>query len=168
MKIKYPSKIYLIVSVCLILSLMISVTMLSGCGKSEVTVPDVVGMSQEEAESVISDAGLTMKVSRERYSKETPEGYIDKMDTKAGETLQKGEEVKVVISLGKGVMVPSMSVLTGSEAENLLTVLGLKCTIVEEYSDEVPEGNVISYTDPGATLPVGSEVTVTVSKGPQP
>ena len=168
MKIKFPSYLKFIISICIVVSLLLSVVMLSGCGTSEVTVPDVVGMSQEEAESVISDAGLTMKISRERYSKETPEGYIDKMDTKAGETLQKGDEVKVVISLGKGVMVPSMSILTGSEAENLLTVLGLKCVIVEEYSDEVPEGNVISYTDPGATLPVGSEVTVTVSKGPQP
>ena len=168
MKTKFYYCIRLVSCIIVISALILSVSALAGCGNSEVSVPDVVGMSQEEAQNTITDAGLTMKVSRERYSKETPEGYIDKMDTKAGETLQKGEEVKVVVSLGKGVMVPSMSVLTGSEAENLLTVLGLKCVIVEEYSDEVPEGNVISYTDPGATLPVGSEVTVTVSKGPQP
>lgn len=156
------------VSIALVLVLALSALALTACGSSEVTVPDVTGMTKQEAENAITEAGLTMTVSRERFSKETPEGSIDKMDTKAGETLKKGDEVKVVVSKGKGVMVPSLGVLTGAEAENLLVVLGLKCTIVEEYSNDVPAGNVISYTDSGSTLPVGSMVTVTVSKGPQP
>lgn len=158
----------IIISLFVLIALLLTAATFAGCGKSEATVPNVVGLSQEEAESAVADAGLTMKVSRERYSKETPEGYIDKMDTEAGQMLPAGEEVRVVVSLGKGVTVPSMSVLTGREAENLLTVLGLKCILVEEYSDEIAEGNVISYTDPGATLKEGSEVSVTVSKGPQP
>ena len=148
-----------------IISMLITMTALCGCGSKTVVVPDVVSMTKEEAEKTIADAGLVMKVTRDRYSDNNPEGTVDKMKTPAGEELQKGEEVKVILSRGKGVMVPDVWALTGKEAENLLTVLGFNCKVVEEYSDEVEEGRIISYTDQGMTLPEGSDVTLTVSLG---
>ncbi len=150
-----------------LLSAFLIIAVLSGCAASEITVPDVTGLSIEEAEKTINDAGLTMVVSRERFSNKTPEGYVDKMDTAAETVLKAGEEVKVVKSKGKGIQVPDMGVLTGAEAENLLTVLGLHCIVEEEYSDTVEKGNIISYTDGGATLPEGSDVTIVVSVGKQ-
>ena len=167
-----------ILSVCLVLTLVASVALLAGCGNSgsaekaadtaaKVTVPDVVGMSQADAEKAITDAGLTMVVRYSRFSNTTEEGAIDKMLTAAGEEVEKGAEVTVVTSQGKGVVVPNMGPLTGREAQNLCSKVGLTPVMVEEFSDDVPEGNVIGYTDGGQTLPVGSEVTITVSKGPQ-
>ncbi len=155
-----------IVSVLLAAALLLSLMLLAGCGSSTAVVPDVVGMSQQEAEAAVTDAGLVMKVSRERYSDDTPAGDIDRMDTAAGEELDKGETVKVVVSLGKGATVPDMGALTPAEAENLLTVLGFNCIVEEEYSDDVPQGSIISYTDGGRTLAFGSDVTLTVSRGP--
>lgn len=155
-----------IISLILAALCIVSVVALAGCSKT-VTVPDVAGMTKEEAESAVADLGLSLTVQRERYSKKTPAGSIDAMITKAGESAESGSEVKVIASLGEGREVPNLSVLTGKEAENLVKKVGLNPIIVEENSDEVEEGNVISYTDGGQTIPVGSDVTITVSKGPK-
>lgn len=161
------SVIKTILSTVLILAVIASVAALVGCGSSQITVPDVTGMTKDEAEQTITDAGLTMEVQRERYSDKTPEGSIDAMITKAGEAVDKDSVVKVISSLGEGVSVPNIGVLTGKEAANLVSKVGLNPIIVEEYSDDVEEGNVISYTDGGEIIPVGADVTITVSKGPE-
>lgn len=146
----------------------LSAALLTGCGApATVTVPDVVGMTQADAEQAITDLGLTMTVARSRFSNNNPEGSIDAMVTEANTEAEPGSEVKVVLSQGEGVQVPGMWVLTGAEAANLLTKVGLNPIIVEEYSDDVEAGNIITYTDSGQTLPVGSDVTLTVSKGPE-
>ena len=155
-----------ITSLILAVLLIASVAVMAGCSKA-VTVPDVTGMTLEEAESTIKGLGLTMNVQRERYSKKNPAGSVDSMITKVGDTVEAGGEIKVVGSLGEGREVPNLSVLTGKEAENLVRKVGLNPIIVEEYSDEVEAGNVISYTDGGQTIPKGADVTITVSKGPE-
>ena len=155
-----------IVSALVIVTVLASVAVLAGCAK-QATVPDLVGMTKEEAEAAVSKLELTLVVQRERYSKKNPAGTIDAMITKAGDTVKAGTEVKVVGSLGEGREVPNLSVLTGKEAENLVKKVGLNPIIVEEFSDEVEAGNVISYTDGGQTIPKGADVTITVSKGPK-
>ena len=157
-------------SVCMILLLavVLSTVALAGCGAKEAAVPDVVGMTKADAEKALTDAGFTMTVQRERFSPRNPAGSVDKMITEAGTKAAAGTEVKVILSLGEGIPLPNLSVLSGKEAETYLKALDLKPIIEEEYSDEVEEGNVISYTDAGNTVPVGSEVTVKVSKGPKP
>lgn len=152
----------------LITAVLLITALLCSCGgKKAAAVPDVVGMTESEAEKAITDAGFTMTVKYSRFSDNNPEGTVDKMLTAPGEELEAGAEVKVVTSQGKGVLVPNMGVLTGNEAANLCAKVGLSPIVVEEFSDEVEQGNVISYTDGGQTLPVGSEVTITVSKGPE-
>ena len=153
---------------CLVLAAIcvVSVALLAGCN-SKITVPDLVGKTKEEAEAAVADLGLTLNVQRERYSKKNPAGSIDSMITKVGDTLDKGAEVKVVGSLGEGVEVPNISVLTGKEGANFVAKVGLNPIVVEEYSDDVEEGNIISYTVGGQTIPKGADVTITVSKGPK-
>ena len=72
------------------------------------------------------------------------------------------------MSLGEGIPVPNIGILSLKEAESLLKAVDLNPVVVEEYSDEVEAGNIISYTDGGQTIAVGSDVTITVSKGPKP
>ena len=156
------------IGVMLVLTVIGSVAMLAGCGgPKEVTLPDIVGMEKQQAEDALTAVGLTMNVQRERYSDKNPKGTVDKVMVKEGETFTEGDEVKVILSMGEGVTIPNLSVLTGREAESYLKALDLNPILVEEYSDEVEEGYVISYTDAGNTIAVGSDVTVTVSKGPE-
>ena len=159
-------RIKTIISLFIAVIFIASAAALAGCSAS-VTVPDVTGMTLEEAENAITGLELTMNVQRERYSKKNPEGTVDSMITKAGETVDKSSEVRVIKSLGEGREVPNLSVLTGKEAENLVRKVGLNPILVEEYSDTVEPGNVISYTDAGQTIPKGADVTITVSKYPE-
>jgi len=156
-----------IVSAVLMIAVIASVAALAGCGSQKITVPDVAGMTKADAEKAVTDAGLTMEVQRENFSDKVAEGSVISMITKAGESVDKGSVVKVVLSRGEGVTVPNIGVLTGKEASNLVTKVGLKPVIVEEFSSEVEAGNVISYTDAGQIIKAGSEVTITVSKGPE-
>lgn len=155
-----------IVSVLIVVTVLASVAVLAGCSK-QIAVPDLTGMTKEDAEAKLTDLGLTMNVQRERFSKKNPAGTIDAMITEVGTNVEEGSEVTVIGSLGEGREVPSLSVLTGKEAENLVKKVGLNPIIVEEFSDEVEAGNVIEYTDAGQTLPIGSDVTIKVSKGPK-
>ena len=150
----------------LLITVLASVAILAGCSK-EVTVPDVVGMTKDDADSTLKNVGLELTVSRERFSEKNPEGTVDKMRTEAGEAVKSGDTVDVILSKGAGSIVPSMDSLSGEEAKNLLIAVKLNPVIVEEYSNEVEEGMIISYTDKGKTLAEGSDVTVTVSKGPE-
>ncbi len=161
------SLLKIIVSAVLMLTIIASVAALAGCGNQKITIPDVVGMTKADAEKAITDAGLTMEVQRENFSDKIAEGSIISMITKAGESIDKGSVVKVVASLGEGVTVPNLGVLTEREATNLVTKVGLKPVVVEEFSNDVEAGNVISYTDAGQIIKAGSEVTITVSKGPE-
>lgn len=155
-----------IVSVLIVVTVLASVAVLAGCSK-QIAVPDLTGMTKEDAETKLTDLGLTMNVQRERFSKKNPAGTIDGMITEVGTNVEEGSEVKVIVSLGEGREVPSLSVLTGKEAENLVRKVGLNPIIVEEFSDEIEAGNVIEYTDAGQTIPKGADVTITVSKGPK-
>ena len=145
---------------------LVSVAALAGCSK-EVTVPDVVGLSEEEAGSAITDAGLTMKVQRERYSKTNPKGTVDKMITEAGEVLESGSEVRVILSLGIGTTIPNVAGMPLSEGQNMVVVMGLNPIIVEEFSDDVEEGVIIGNDNPNTQVERGTDVTVIVSKGPE-
>lgn len=155
-------------TVCLLLIVLLtaSVAMLAGCGSKVVTVPDLVGNTKEAAEKELSDLGLTLTVQRERFSKVNPKDSVDEMVTKAGTEAEAGSEVQVVLSLGEGRTVPNVYALTAREAENLIRKVDLNPIMVEEYSDDVPEGGIISCSDSGQIIAKGSDVTVTVSKGP--
>ena len=46
----------------------------------EVELPDVVGMSKEEAQKTVEDLKLVFEVSKEEYNKDVPEGYVISQD----------------------------------------------------------------------------------------
>ena len=46
----------------------------------EVEMPNVVGLSKEEAQKEIEEAGLQFEVSSEEYNKDVPEGYVVSQD----------------------------------------------------------------------------------------
>ncbi|HEY8018474.1 MAG TPA: PASTA domain-containing protein, partial [Actinomycetota bacterium] len=53
------------------------------------------------------------------------------------------------------------------EATKRLEAQKFQVSIVEEFSNDVEEGRVISQSPSGAEAPSGSTITLTVSKGPE-
>ena len=144
----------------------ITVVLSSGEEAKMTEVPDVVGRSEAEAEKMIQDANLIVRHDSD-YSSEVEEGDVISSDPKAGTEVEEGTEVTIVISLGaEQATVPDLRNRTASEAESALADAGLSGSASEEYSDSVPEGQVISQgIDPGEKVEKGTTVSYVVSLG---
>ena len=66
----------------------------------QVGVPNVVGMTREEAERTIEGAGLAFKPRRIHFDGKAPSGAVTGQDPPAGLPVKSGFEVKVDISKG--------------------------------------------------------------------
>ncbi|MBO1264080.1 PASTA domain-containing protein [Proteiniclasticum sp. SCR006] len=136
--------------------------------ETKVMMPIVMGKTRAQAEKVLVETGLLVKI-RESYSSEVVKGNVISSDTAAGKEVRKGSTVIITVSLGKEpvekVMVPDVTGRARSEAVSLLESAGLTVRITEAYSDTVPEGMVMAQ-NPGAVLvEPGTTVNLTISKG---
>ena len=136
----------------------------------EVTVPGVTGMEQAEAEEALEEAGLTLGDVDEEHSEDVAEGVVISQDPEAETSVEEGDSVDLVVSLGpevEEVTVPDVTGMEQADAEEALEEAGLSVGDVdEEYSDEVDEGVVISQ-DPAAdeTAEEGASVDLVMSLG---
>lgn len=143
----------------------ITLTVSGGPGQSE--VPDVTGLSQQQATSELEDAGFTASVET-APSSDVDEGLVISTDPAGGETARRGSEVKVTVSSGaEQVKVPPVVGETINAAEQQLSAVGLEFSSSEEASDR-PAGEVIDQSpSAGTSVDPGSSVTLTVSSGPE-
>ena len=148
------------------------ITIYVSTGAGKVTVPNLVGKSQEEAESALSEAGLNGSASEE-YS-DTEAGKVISQEIDSGEKVDKGTTVSYVVSKGKKpeekVTMPPVVGVYQSRAESLLRAAGLSVgKVTSEYSDTDAEGVVISASfNEGDKLYPGTVVNLVVSKGAKP
>ncbi len=136
----------------------------------EVEMPNVVGLSKEEAQKEIENAKLVFEVSSEEYNKDVPEGFVISQDPAYMENYNKvkeGSTVSVVISKGlEKTTVPNVEGKEKNEAIKMLEDANLKAEVVEETSRTVEEGYVISQeTDPDSEAYAGDTVKIHVSTG---
>lgn len=137
---------------------------------AEVEMPNVVGMSKEEAQKEVEAAKLEFEVEKEEYNKEVPEGYVISQDPTYMERFNKvkeGSTVKVVISKGQEkATVPNVKGKEKEEAIKLIEEAKLKAEVIEETSKTVKEGYVISQeTDQETEAFVGDTIKIHVSTG---
>ncbi|MGQ9732223.1 MAG: Stk1 family PASTA domain-containing Ser/Thr kinase [Candidatus Zipacnadales bacterium] len=140
-----------------------------------VIVPGVTGLSREQAEQALSDAGLTLGEVTERPDAERPPGTVIAQTPAMGERIPAGTAVDLVVAVPKdkeATIVPVINVvgLPLKDAQANLQRVRLQVGKVEEvYDDEVPAGIVISQDIPPDTeVREGQSVGLKVSKGPEP
>ena len=136
----------------------------------DVELPNVVGLSREEAEQKIKEAKLVFEVETEEYDSEVEENKIISQDPKYVENYNKvkqGSTVKVVISKGtEKTTVPNIKGKEREEAVKLIEEAKLKAEVIEETSKTVKEGFVISQeTEPDTEVNAGDTVKIHVSIG---
>ena len=136
---------------------------------AEVVLPEVVGMSKEEAQKTVEDLKLVFEVSSEEFNKDVPEGYVISQDPTyiADYHVKEGSSVKVVISKGQEkTTVPKVVGMTREEAEEALEEANLKAEIVEETSKTVEKGYVISQeVEADSEAYAGDTIKIHVSTG---
>jgi serine/threonine-protein kinase len=136
-----------------------------------VQVPSVSGLSVEDAQSRLRAAGLGVRIAEGEYSKRVPEGSVLRIQPAEGTTLEKGDPVTVVPSLGPPpVKVPDLLGRTVREARGLLRGAELEVgKLTRRYSDELAAGRVIEQGVAARDeAPFGSAIDLVVSKGPFP
>ncbi|MBR5474645.1 MAG: Stk1 family PASTA domain-containing Ser/Thr kinase [Lachnospiraceae bacterium] len=133
----------------------------------EVEMPDLVGKPWEEAEDLLEKAGLYSKIERaenENYE----ENVVIEQEVSAGTMVKKGRRVIITInSFTTEREIPESLVgLPLNTVKYQLNKLGLEIEVVEQFSEEVGEGKVISLEPgEGTTVQVTDIIKVYVSKG---
>jgi Serine/threonine protein kinase len=134
-----------------------------------VSVPDLVGKTQEEARRLLEAARLIPYVGGQVNDESIPLGSVVSQEIPAGQELQEGQTVTYTLSLGPSIVlieVPDFSQAPLNFARNQLEILGLQVVVVEQSSPSIDPGYIISQTPrPPARVPPGTEVTLVVSRG---
>jgi eukaryotic-like serine/threonine-protein kinase len=146
------------------------VVLVLSAGPRQVTVPEVSGLSTEEAVAELAGADLAAVVA-ERHDERVPSGTVIASDPPAGEEVDEASEVMVTVSLGPTPReVPALVGSSLAEARELVDEAGLELVVAERrYDPEAPVDQVLSQEpDPAAVRYAGDEVTVVVSDGPAP
>ena len=135
----------------------------------EVELPNLVGMSKEEAQKEAENLKLKIEIKEEEFNKEVPEGFIISQDPKYIEkyNVKEGSTITVVVSKGQEkTKVPNVKGKSQEEALQLLEEANLKAEIIEETSKTVKEGYVVSQeTEPDEEAFAEDTVKIHVSKG---
>ena len=144
------------------------VTLIVSLGPPPVDVPNLVGMTLEEARVALKDARLKLGDVDREFNEKFPADQIARQDVSDEEQAPQGSAVDVVVSDGPApVNVPGVTGKSQEQATSLLQTAGFHVTVEEEYSDEVGAGDVISQSPAkGTKLQPGQSVTVVVSLGP--
>jgi len=144
----------------------------------EYAVPDLIGMTLEEAENDERVKDIFTITSTEEANDETPVGEIFWQDPKA-DSLKKGENLVIEVKISTGAATGEMLDVTNKtyqEAKLLMKKLieDYELTMEEPseeawvFNDEVNSGYIISSSPArGEPLKKGDTITLVISKGPQ-
>ncbi|KEI96971.1 protein kinase [Clostridium botulinum A2B7 92] len=137
-------------------------------GGKKVEVPNVVGLTKEEAEKVLSEKKLKLVVAQ-KVKSDKKEGTILESYPKSGEKVAENSEVRVSISSGKVVVVPNLKGMELDSAKKAIQDSKLKLGNVKyEFNDNVAAGKIISQTpDVDAEVEEEAEISLVVSNGPE-
>ena len=131
-----------------------------------VRVPDVVGMTEDEATEELETAGFAVEVDERPSQRE--EGEVIKQDPKARERLEEGETVTITVSSGvRQVTVPDVEGMKLPEAQEEIESAGLKVGEVTRVESEEDPGTVLDQSPPADTeVDVDSAVDLDVAESP--
>ncbi len=138
---------------------------------NQVSVPDVVALSQADAMAAITNAGLTVGTITTASSNSIPAGSVISESPSAATIVTAGSAVNLTISSGAlQVSVPNVVGMTQADASTAITAAGLAGgTVTTAFSSTVASGTVISQSPPAGTqVSPASVVNLVVSSGPAP
>ncbi len=126
------------------------------------TVPDVIGLTQEDAQALLQQEGFeNVEVTEEKS--DAAAGSVISVSPEPG--VRSKAQAKIVLTVATPYVVPAVAGLPLEEAEAALIAEGFVPTTARVYNEEAAEGTVLG-TDPseGTQLPSGSEVCINIAK----
>ena len=137
---------------------------------SYLTMPETTGRTLTDVQADLDALGLRTQLEEE-FSDDVDTGSVTRSDPEGGSSVHKRAEVQLYVS--KGVDMKTVPEVTGKsqdEAQRSLTDAGLAVgAVTDAYSEDVPQGQVISQSvAAGTSLAHDSAVDIVLSKGREP
>jgi serine/threonine-protein kinase len=147
-------------------------------GKPQAEVPDLVNLTQAEAEAALADAGLGVGAVTQEPSTSVPAGSVIRQDPAVGTKVDKGSTVSFVVSTGSpsptatptpspsasGVSVPNVYGMQSTVAAQELGAAGLTPVFRQKPNTGQQPGTVVKIKpDAGTVVPAGSAVTLVIA-----
>jgi serine/threonine-protein kinase len=135
--------------------------------EAALTVPDVVGETEDEATDLLEELGFQVRVERE-FNDDERRGIVYEQDPEPDSPGEEGDAVTITVSKGaQGVEVPSLVGMTEDEAIAAIEEAGLEVGNIVAVDSQEPEGTVLGQTPPaGSKADAESSVDLEVSGGP--
>ena len=132
----------------------------------QVAVTDVSGRSVEVATRALEGDGFVIGETTQQPSADVDEGDVIETDPPAGEQVDEGSTISLVVSSGpENVTIPSLTNFTYDRAKEILEGMGLK--VDKRLQDSTEPRDQVLNTDPpaGTSVESGSRVDLIVSRG---
>ncbi|MCR4669076.1 MAG: Stk1 family PASTA domain-containing Ser/Thr kinase [Clostridia bacterium] len=139
-------------------------------GTDEVAVPDLTGMTYEEAEAKLKELGLVIAKGEDISSADIEQGRVVSQMPVKDTNVKKGKTITVRLSSGPGeIEVPDLTNMTFDEAKAALEALGLKIINGgETFSETIEKGKIANQSPKALEMAKNGEaVTVYISAGPE-
>jgi serine/threonine-protein kinase len=144
------------------------VTLAVSAGQATATVPEVAGITRQQAQIAIENAGFTFGSISQQTSAQ-PRGAVIASDPPAGTKLDLPATVSITLSQGPStVQIPDLTGRTLADARSTLEQLGLHLGgTSRDTSSFMPENTVLGQApSPGATVSAGASVSLRISRFP--
>lgn len=137
---------------------------------SGVTVPDLYGSTQAEAEAALGEMGLEVGEVTELRSLSADAGRVLAQAPLPGQELRPGATVSMGVSGGPPELrVPPLVGLGQATARELLETVGFDVAVQQTRSMDIPAGVVTrAEPEPGTPQRLPAQVLIIVSTGPPP
>jgi serine/threonine-protein kinase len=138
-------------------------------GAERYLIPSLAGLTPEAAVNLLAKSPIKVGDLTEVFNDQTPKGFVIASSPAAGEKVKRDSIVDLLISKGiETIDVTSYVGKSADQALNELTDSGFDVSTVDQFSENVLAGAVISQVPSGgAPLAKGTKITLTISKGSQ-
>lgn len=149
-----------------------AVELVVSSGKVQVTVPNVIGYSLTDAQTVLTEAGFKVSVQESVYSNTIAVDKIASTKPSANAKVAPDSTIKIYKSKGKEqkyAIVPDLFGLTKSKAKAALLERGLKLGSVDtNYSNKYAKNRVCAQSQAsGSSVTESTAIDITLSLGPE-
>lgn len=140
----------------------------AGVIPQDVKIPNVTGLSYEDASQRLQQVGFTAQRGEMRFHATAPRLTVLEQDPPAGSRDLSGTAVTLVLSAGQQMAtVPPVVGMSRAQAETTLQSAGFQIGDVLERSGDQPRGQVIESRPPsGTALASPNAVSLVISSGP--
>lgn len=129
-------------------------------------VPEIINLSEEDAQKKIEKNELTMKIIGQEKTDKVQLGHVMTQYPDAGRIVNIGELVEAKVSAGNTAEMVDLSGMTRDEAEEVLKTLGFTDVEFVEAESGVEAGAIVSQNiEAGKEAKAGDKIVITVSGG---